>query len=92
MIRNLNPGGWVELLDPSFPARSDDGTLAPDSPLAKYNELWLEASTKAGSPVNAADNHKQRLIDAGFINVTQVEYKWPIGPWPKEKNAKLLGK
>ena len=90
--RHLAPGGWIEILDPSNPAQSDDGTLAEDSNLAKWNRLWLEASLKAGAPVNSAERYKQQLIDAGFVNVVQVEYKWPIGSWPKEKNAKLLGK
>lgn len=90
-FENLSPGGWIELLDVCNPARSDDGTLAHDSALATWNRLWLEASIKAGSPLNSAEQYKQQLIDAGFTNVTEVEYKWPVGHWPKEKNAKLLG-
>ena len=42
--------------------------------------------------MNSVEKYKDYLIEAGFVNVVQVEYKWPIGPWPMEKDAKLLGK
>jgi len=90
-IRNLNPGGWIEILDPCGPGRSDDGTLPEDSALARWNRLFLEASIKAGAPMDIAESYKDFLVEAGFVNVVAVEYKWPVGPWPKEKDAKLLG-
>lgn len=32
------------------------------------------------------------MEDAGFINVTQKEYKVPSGPWPKDPRMKDIGK
>lgn len=36
-------------------------------------------------------HYKQQMIDAGYQNVTQVEYKWPMNSWPKDKKYKQLG-
>lgn len=31
------------------------------------------------------------MEEAGFLNVTEVRYKIPTGPWAKDKTMKLLG-
>ena len=88
---NLNPGGYIELCDPTNPAVSDDGTLAEDSDLAKWGNYMLEASEKMGAPLDSANRYKQQLIDAGFTNVVQEDYKWPINAWPKDRKWKTVG-
>ncbi|KAM7185791.1 S-adenosyl-L-methionine-dependent methyltransferase [Naviculisporaceae sp. PSN 640] len=89
--QHLNPGGWIELHDPSNPLRTDDDSLPKESALWKWNNLFLEASIKLGAPMNSCDYYEQQLKDAGFINVTVVEEKWPINPWPKDKRYKEIG-
>lgn len=32
------------------------------------------------------------MTEAGFDNVTELKYKWPIGTWPKDPKQKQLGK
>lgn len=88
---NLNPGGYIELYDPMFGIRSDDGTLPPDSALAKWDKLMLEASYTAGCYLNSPLAYKQQLIAAGFTDVTQVALVWPTNTWPKNKMLKTIG-
>ncbi|KAK4208054.1 S-adenosyl-L-methionine-dependent methyltransferase [Rhypophila decipiens] len=90
-LRHLNPGGYIELHDPSNPLRSDDNTLPKDCALNRWNDFFLEASLKLGAPMNSSDHYEQQLKDAGFVNVTVVEEKWPINTWPRDKKYKEVG-
>lgn len=89
--RNLRPGGWIELCDPCNPLRSDDGTLPADCPLSQWSALQQEGSRRFGAPLDGASRHKQCLVDAGFRNVVQVEYRWPTNPWPSDPKQKDIG-
>ena len=89
---NLHPGGWVELMESIQPIACDDGTLPKDSALLKWTHLTLEATRKLGAPMDSALYHKKRLIDAGFVNVVQRDFKWPTNPWPRDPKHKEKGK
>lgn len=91
LCRHLNPGCYIELLDPTNPVVCDDGSMPDNCALVQWNRHFLDASIKLGAPTNSANKYKQQLIDAGFINVVQVQYKWPINPWPKDPKYKNLG-
>jgi hypothetical protein len=88
---NLEPGGYLELQDLQFPFKSDDGTLTPDHALYQWSEYMLEASTKAGKPLNYSSQFESLLKDAGFVNVKGKALKWPSNSWPKNKTEKTLG-
>lgn len=71
----LKPGGWVELQE--FEAwiwQIDD----PESKMIPNITKWLghidEASAKIGKRFNVATEQRQKLIDAGFINVHDDVY------------------
>ena len=92
MLRsNLEPGGYIELLDPVYPMASDDGTLSQDSALYRWSVLLNEAATKLGSSLDSAMSYKKQLTDAGFVNVTESVHKWPMNTWPKQAKHKELG-
>jgi SAM-dependent methyltransferase len=88
---NLEPGGWLEVIDPAFPAKSDDGTLKSNSPLHKWDELTVKGAEALGRPFSEAVNHEKRLKDQGFINVTRKAFKWPTNTWPKDPKYKEIG-
>ncbi|SPQ22703.1 5c773073-8df8-4bee-afad-dc7142566297 [Thermothielavioides terrestris] len=90
-FENLNPGGYFEVCDPVSPIKSDDGTLKEDSAILKWNNLLLEGSRKLGASLDSALQYEQHLIDAGFQNVTKVEFKWPINGWPSDAKYKEVG-
>lgn len=89
--RNLEPGGWVEVIDPVFPAKSEDGTLKPDSPLHRWDELTAKGALALGRPFDEGVNHEKRLKEAGFVNVTRKAFKWPTNTWPKDPKFKEIG-
>ncbi|KAH6884923.1 S-adenosyl-L-methionine-dependent methyltransferase [Thelonectria olida] len=87
----LEPGGWVEVIDPTFPAKSDDGTLKADSPLNKWDELTIKGAAKLGRSFDEGLNHEGRLRAQGFVNVHRKVFKWPINTWPKDPKYKEIG-
>ncbi|KAG0652168.1 putative methyltransferase [Hyphodiscus hymeniophilus] len=90
-LTHLEPGGYLELQDLKFPFLSDDGTLTPDHALYQWSEFMIEASTKAGKPINFSAQFEQLMKDAGFVNVKAKALKWPSNGWPKNKKEKTLG-
>ncbi|KAF4964448.1 hypothetical protein FSARC_7634 [Fusarium sarcochroum] len=90
-FENLSPGGYIELMDPIYPATSDDGTVSKDSAVYKWSTLMNEAATKMGSALDSSLRYKDQLTQAGFTNVVETPYKWPMNTWPREKEMKELG-
>ncbi|EGU76899.1 hypothetical protein FOXB_12587 [Fusarium oxysporum f. sp. conglutinans Fo5176] len=90
-FKALSPGGWVECQDITFPAQCDDGTLKKDSYIDQWSSLMIEATNKFGRTAESAKFYKQQMIDAGFVNVTEVVYKWPTNRWPADPYYKELG-
>jgi len=90
-FENLEPGGWIELLDPVYPMCSDDGTLKPDSALFKWSNLCAIASTKQGSGLDSATRYKEQLEATGFVGVTERVFKWPSNAWPRDPKYKEIG-
>jgi hypothetical protein len=88
---HTSPGGWIEICDPVNPCISDDGTLTEDSALLKWNRLLVEGSNKLGASMEAIHNMKRWVEETGYVNVTKVEYKWPINGWPKDQHFKEVG-
>jgi hypothetical protein len=88
---NLTPGGFIELADICFPVQAIDDSLRNDSQLRKWSDLLLEATQKAGRPMDSARYYQAQLEAAGFIKVEKIQYKWPQNPWPKDKDNKILG-
>ncbi len=91
MYENLTPGGWVQLDDAINPIRSDDGSMPPDSPFLKWSKLVIDAGVTMGRSCDAALQFKGLLEAAGFEEVTEIIYKWPVNPWPKDKKLKEIG-
>ncbi|KAK6814358.1 hypothetical protein RU639_009534 [Aspergillus parasiticus] len=90
-LKSLHPGGYLEQAEMSVTPVSDDGSTA-----GTIYEIWgeksLEAGDKFGKTLRIVDESKQRMIEAGFVNVTEHRYKLPIGPWPKDPHLKTLGR
>jgi len=78
-------------MDATYPVDCDDGTLTPGNPVFEWNRLLCKAAASVGKPLDEAFRYKKHLIDAGFVNVTETRYKWPMNTWPKDPKYKELG-
>ncbi|OJD39837.1 sam dependent methyltransferase [Diplodia corticola] len=96
VLRTLKPGGWFQQLEMSILTRCDDDTLDKyeDDVLKEWGPLFIDAanSPKFGRTLDIWKDMKQRMIDAGFEDVQQVDYKVPIGPWSSDPRLKEIGK
>ncbi|RDW70075.1 hypothetical protein BP5796_08472 [Coleophoma crateriformis] len=91
VLSHLKPGGWLEILD----FDEHKGMLSrfePDSDLVKFFRAIGEASIKSGRPRTVSHMDPERLVAAGFEEVSVIDYDIPFGSWPEDKENKFLGK
>lgn len=70
---------------------SDDGTLPTDSALASWGQLISGCGERSGRSCDVIFTMASSIRDAGFVDVHEKVYKWPIGPWPKDPRIKEAG-
>ncbi|KXJ86848.1 S-adenosyl-L-methionine-dependent methyltransferase [Microdochium bolleyi] len=94
IFRALKPGGTFEHKESSCIIQADDGTLSPDSALAQWGKVFVQAGKKFGRTFTVVeDNIQQQAMEAaGFVDVKITNMKVPIGGWPLDKKEKTIGK
>ncbi|KAK3686037.1 S-adenosyl-L-methionine-dependent methyltransferase [Podospora appendiculata] len=88
---HLKPGGWAEFHCVTGTLRCDDGSVPADSPMRRFSDaLW--ASTRIfGTPIDDPARWRGWFTARGFEDVTEVVYKLPTNPWPRDPRLKLVG-
>jgi hypothetical protein len=76
---HLKPGAWFEQNEGSVAPKSDDDTVRPGTAFWEWGEVSLRAGDAFGKTLRVVDEMKQNMIEAGFIDVVEHRYKWPIG-------------
>lgn len=90
VMRHLKPGGWFEQAEISVISRSEDGSIAGTS-TERWGPLALECGENFGKSFGIAEDTEKFFREAGFENVTYRTFKWPIGPWPRDRRMKEIG-
>ncbi|KAH8897260.1 S-adenosyl-L-methionine-dependent methyltransferase [Thozetella sp. PMI_491] len=91
VLKHLKPGGWVEQVQLSATVKSDDGSLAPETGMARWQSIIDQVGEKMGNSFRTCDIQRDAIEQAGFTNITEHRSKIPIGPWPKDKRLKAVG-
>lgn len=75
--RCCKSGGWVQSGDVDAIFESDDGTLDANPVLAKWNEMYREASRKVSRSFTVVSDDLQRkgMEEAGFADITVANFK-----------------
>ncbi|KAJ9302775.1 hypothetical protein DTO271G3_149 [Paecilomyces variotii] len=89
---HLKPGGWLELHEPQSWVTSDDDSKDRVKYTNQFQAKCVEAAQRFGKDINQAPTHKQRLVNAGFVDVQEDVMKLPIGTWPKDRHLKEIGR
>lgn len=93
IYKNLKPGGYVELQEyETWFSSVEDPTLSRAPTCKEWQENVNRAANSFGKKLDNARDHKQPLADAGFLDVVDNPHVCPIGPWPKNKKAKEIGR
>lgn len=66
---NLQPGGWLEFHEPMAWVESDDDTIEKAENMRRWQELCNDAATKFGKVIKVGDTLKERMQNAGFVDV-----------------------
>jgi hypothetical protein len=85
----LQPGGWLELQDPTMPFLCIDDTMEGTA-LQEWMRLICAAGEKLGRSWLNSRNYKRWMEDIGFVNLKEEHFPWAVSPWPKGKKQKLV--
>lgn len=71
---------------------SDDGSLKPSHELYGWGDMFIGCSERAGDrSLRTHELMRSQIEKAGFVDVHEVKYKIPLGPWAKDKLLKEAG-
>ncbi|KAL2023656.1 hypothetical protein VTK56DRAFT_1813 [Thermocarpiscus australiensis] len=93
-FRHLKPHyGYLEQVEIDWNPRSDDGSLRRDAYIVQWMNELLDTMDGFGRPMRMDSNlTKQRLADAGFVDINEEVIKMPVNAWPAEAHARELGR
>ncbi|KAK8180508.1 SAM dependent methyltransferase [Phyllosticta capitalensis] len=90
-MKALKPSGFIEQLEFGLSPQSEDGTVAPDSAFALWSRSLPAAGDAWGKSLRSVDEAASQISAAGFIDVVEKRWKWPIGGWVDEARLRELG-
>lgn len=92
---HLRPGvGWFEHLEFSVETNADPhGESRADQLYTQFTTNILGVGeTHTGMSFRTIEHMKEYMQEAGFVDVVEHRFVWPIGPWPKDPKLKDLGR
>lgn len=87
---HLRRDGWIELHEPQSWIVSDDDSMSRCGYTNQFQTKCVEAAQKFGKDINLAHTHKQRLFDAGFVDVQDDIIKVYFPSSPSLNNTRIL--
>ncbi|EXK82425.1 hypothetical protein FOQG_13294 [Fusarium oxysporum f. sp. raphani 54005] len=87
------PDGWIQSAEADVHIRSDDGTTDDLDCLKLWAKLFTEGGAALGNPffVQEGDLQEKGIQAAGFTDIKSIEYKFPIGGWPRDPELASVG-
>ncbi|MCJ1258421.1 hypothetical protein MMC24_006254 [Lignoscripta atroalba] len=90
--RHLVPGGYIEQAEISVRVCSDIGDIDPDSVWGENNRLFFCAGEASGRTLVIQEKLKGLIEEAGFVDVVEHQYRWPLGAWSQDQKLRDLGR
>lgn len=91
-FQHMKPGGYIEQVEWSPHIRSIDGTLCSNPVLRQWTDRIIDFGTRTGKTWEIADNMGGLIREAGFVDVVEKRFKWPVGPWSSDQRMKDIGR
>lgn len=89
---HTKPGGWIEIVEHSVCPTSDDGSMGPDHFYHSWGQTVCDMGEIFGKSFTIWEEAKERLEKAGFVDVVEVTYQWPMNGWPQDRKLKNIGR
>lgn len=87
----LHPGAYVEFQDAPIEFHYKEDS-AKGTAMESWTKRVQDATLEAGKLWDYPTRYKQSLQDAGFIEVTETRYEWPVNDWSEDQNEKERGR
>jgi SAM-dependent methyltransferase len=91
VYRCTRPGGWVEIVERSIEAYADNRPIPPDHVYHEMNRVAVQMSEETGKSFTIWKEAKSRLLAAGFVDVVESRFKWPINDWSDDPKWQEIG-
>lgn len=92
MYTHIQPGGRVELVEPTMYLFPEDDSYNSGDALMRYQDLFNKAVERMGMPaVKSADELREALESVGWCDVEVYTVKIPWGSWAKGKRMREVG-
>jgi hypothetical protein len=75
-----------------LPYSDDGGVDDPGCIWNRWANLAAEAGRASGQTFYAFDKMKRLVEDAGYVDVEERTFKWPIGQWARTPKMKDMGR
>lgn len=59
--------------------------------VGEWGDITSACAEKSGRRIDTFYTMRSSIEAAGFVNVHEKTYKWPIGPWPKNETLREVG-
>ena len=90
--RCLKPGGYLEHAEFSPGSQPNvPGSEPGPGEKGNWGKEGMEAGRITGRPFDVMYHMHDWMREAGFTDLTERRYQWPLGTWPKDKKLKELG-
>lgn len=90
--KNLEPGGWIEQVEPTIHFQSDDGTVESDPVLSNWGPIFYGIGKKVGRHLDTINTMRAEIEEAGFEVKGEKNFKFAHGSWPKHPLHKEIGR
>ena len=79
-LKHLKPDGWLELNDVAHRVFAEDGSGEAESAMLRWwRVVFQESSRSNGIDVDSTYKHARWMRDAGFVDVRERVFRWPVG-------------
>jgi hypothetical protein len=91
---HLAPGGWIEHLEFSIRTNADPASdRHADKIVCAFADSIIDVGAqKTGMSFTIVEDMGRLVREAGFVDVREETFVWPIGAWPKDPHLKEMGR
>lgn len=91
-FRHTKPGGWVEIVEHSVEPTCEDGTMPPGHFYEEWGRTVVACGERVGKSFRIWEEAKGYMERAGFVEIHEVRYRWPMNGWDSDPRQKEIGR
>ena len=89
---NLESGGYIEQLEAGLDPHAQQGELPPDSIFWRWQDFGRQSEQAFGKPLFVSNFMKDAILAAGFVDVVERKFRWPLGAWGANPHEREIGR